>query len=89
MRHLYNEDYSDLESASSSMKIKEQESRLHNQDEKDKKSDAIDPNDKGVNTTSINTECKEEIEQTNVPEDVIQSFSTISGIALPMATRFV
>ena len=89
MRHLYNEDYSDLGNVSSSMTIKQHESRMYSQDEKDTKSDAKDPNEKGDTSNKINIEDKEEIDQSNAPEDLIQSFSTLSGIALPMPTRFV
>ena len=89
MRHLYNEDYSDIESVSSSMTIKQHESRMYTQDEKDTKSDSKDPNEKGVTSNNIIIEGKEEIDKINAPDDLIQSFSTFSGIALPMPTRFV
>ena len=89
MRHLYNEDYSDLESASSSMTIKQHDNIMCNEGDKDAISDIKSTSELIMNSDDIHAEGKEDPEHINPPEDLIQSFSTLSGIALPVATRFV
>ena len=80
MRHLYNEDYSDFENA-----IKQQEDNTNsNQGEKDKNSEM-----KSLNESLNDQKAEANEDQTKSPEDLIQSFSTLSGIALPMESRFV
>ena len=80
MRHLYNEDFSDFENA-----IKHQEDNTNsNQGEKDKNSEM-----KSLNESLNDQKAEANEDQTKSPEDLIQSFSTLSGIALPMESRFV
>ena len=83
MRHLYNEDFSDFENAA--ITIKQQEDKTNsNQGEKDKNSKM-----KSVNESLNDQKAEANEDQTKSPEDLIQSFSTLSGIALPMESRFV
>ena len=88
MRHLYNEDYSDLENTSSSVTIKPVEDQSSYPGEKDR-----EPEMKVINKKTDSTESKADDNhvrgQIKPPDDIIQSFSTLSGIAVPMATRFV
>ena len=86
MRHLYNEDFSDFENT-----IKQHEDRI------DSNQGDLSSNLKSVNETKAGSnEHKLELaaravdeDQTKSPEDLIQSISTLSGIALPMESRFV
>ena len=83
MRHLYNEDFSDFENAV--VTIKQQEANTNsNQGEKDKNSEM-----KSLNESLNDQKAEANEDQTKSPEDLIQSFSTLSGIALPMESRFV
>ena len=83
MRHLYNEDFSDFENAV--VTIKQQEDNTNsNQGEKDKNSEM-----KSLNESLNDQKAEANEDQTKSPEDLIQSFSTLSGIALPMESRFV
>lgn len=83
MRHLYNEDFSDFENASINIKQQEDNTKS-NQGEKDKNSEI-----KSVNEILNDQKAEANEDQTKSPEDLIQSFSTLSGIALPMESRFV
>ena len=83
MRHLYNEDFSDFENASITIKQQEDNTKS-NQGEKDKNSEM-----KSVNESLNDQKAEANEDQTKSPEDLIQSFSTLSGIALPMESRFV
>ena len=86
MRHLYNEDFSDFENA-----IKQQEDNINsNQGAKDKNSERKCINERHGSSNDLNAEAnRADEDQTKSPEDLIQSFSTLSGIALPMESRFV
>ena len=86
MRHLYNEDFSDFENA-----IKQQEDNINsNQGAKDKNSERKCINERHGSSNDLNAEAnRADEDQTKSPEDLIQSLSTLSGIALPMESRFV
>ena len=88
MRHLYNEDYSDLENTSSSVTIKPVEDQNSCLGEKDGESE-MKVNNKTTGSTESKADEHHVRGQTKPPDDIIQSFSTLSGIAVPMATRFV
>ena len=83
MRHLYNEDFSDFENAVVTIKQREDNTNS-NQGEKDKNSEM-----KSLNESLNDQKAEANEDQTKSPEDLIQSFSTLSGIALPMESRFV
>ena len=83
MRHLYNEDFSDFENAVVTIKQQEDNTKS-NQGEKDKNSEM-----KSLNERLNDQKAEANEDQTKSPEDLIQSFSTLSGIALPMESRFV
>ena len=79
MRHLYNEDFSDFEST-----IKQQENKIES-NQGDLSSDL-----KSINETKVELSVTAADEdQTKSPEDLVQSISTLSGIVLPMESRFV
>ena len=89
MRHLYNEDYTNLNITDSSVTIKSSEMIKSQHVETDKKRDMKVTEEKLGDVNNIHSEVKNVPESKNQPEELTQSFSTPSGIGLPMATRFV
>ena len=89
MRHLYNEDYSEYQSISSSTTAKNTDDNSSHQYEEDTKI-----NDKNVVENScINDEFQGEKEkakeQSITQDDQSRGLVSLSGIAMPMPTRFV
>ena len=85
----YNEDFTDVSSTASSATLKPTETTKSQPDERCTKKDMKSACEKLVDVHDKQVENKKNPECLSQQGDLMQSFSTYSGIVLPMATRFV
>ena len=89
MRHLYNEDYSEYQSISSSTTAKNTDDNSSLQNEEDIKVNHKNVNEKSSITDEFQGEKEKTKEQSITQDDPSCGFASLSGIAMPMPTRFV
>ena len=89
MRQLYNEDFINMTSKSSSATLKPTETTKSQPDETCTKNEINSACEKLVDVHGTQVENKKHPECLSQQGDLTQSFSTYSGIVSPMTTRFV
>ena len=89
MRHLYNEDYSEYQSISSSTTAKNTDDNLSHENEEDTKINHKNVNENSSITDDLQGEKEKEKEQSITQDDQSRGLASLSGIAMSMATRFV
>ena len=89
MRHLYNEDYSEYQSISSSTTAKNTDDNLSHENEEDTKINHKNVNENSSITDELQGEKEKAKEQSITQDDQSRGLASLSGIAMPMPTRFV
>lgn len=89
MRHLYNEDYSEYQSISSSTTAKNIDDDSYQQNEEDTKISHKNVNENSSITDEFQGENEKTKEQSITQDDQSRGLASVSGIAMPMPTRFV
>ena len=89
MRHLYDEDYSEYQSISSSTTAKNTDDNSSHQNEEDIKVNHKNVNENSSITDEFQGEKEKVKEQSITQDDHSRGLASLPGIAMPMPTRFV